>query len=146
MYKDLKNLKFIFYLNILFGVCDFVTGSFLVLNPNFILSLLILPLVEEASAVYLKYIGSFVLSTGSLYFLPFCFKRTSEDFLSFLHHVWICTSVIRINICIFLCMQVFLLKLDVQWLLVAFSDLFIAIIQVYFFRRLTTVNSNFGNL
>lgn len=112
------------------GLCDALTGVLLIIDPKSLLSLIWIG-DPGAAAVYLRYIGVFVLGTGLTYFLPLLAKNYNEV----TRYVWLQTSVIRLLVASFVILQVCLNALVPAWLIVASTDASIGLFQIYLIKR-----------
>ena len=127
------DVKKIAGISLAFGICDLLTGIFLIFDPEFTLKMMLIKDLP-GQLVFLKYIGSFVLCTGAYYFLPFFYWSNPGNFKIFTKHVWICTSLARLIIACFVITQIVLGALSLDWISVPISDLSIAVIQIYYLR------------
>ncbi|PCJ18217.1 MAG: hypothetical protein COB02_11555 [Candidatus Cloacimonadota bacterium] len=98
------------------------------LFPTFVLQCLWIEPLSDIS--YLRFVGAFVFSVGTLYMLPL-FDKT-KDIVLLISKV---TAILRINIFLFLIVTIALNIFDKSWLLVAFYDLFLACFQAFYSRK-----------
>lgn len=127
---NIKSKYFPKLYNLFAGLLDSLTGIVLIFNPVFILS--IMGISESFdSIVFIKYVGVFVFSTGASYFFTFAEKYFKIPSLSLSILIWHITSLTRILVAIFVFLKVLQGELSIPWLLVGFSDLSLALFQVY---------------
>ena len=113
---------------LLAGACDGLTGLMLLAAPVFTLKLMGIATVPT-EPVYMQWIGAFVFSVGSSYFLPFLSstpttrRRRAIGVLEF-------TAYIRLVIATFTAIAILRGLLDPAWIAVTLTDLILASVQI----------------
>ena len=127
MFKTLTHIK---YYNILAGLLDTLTGIILIIKPDVILSIMGASEISMPN-IFLKYVGVFVMATGLTYFISFSYRSFNITFIQLSLVLWTTSSLVRLCVASFVFSQVYLSTLSASWLLVAFSDLSLALFQYY---------------
>ncbi len=109
------------------GSMDAITGLLLIFVPAFILKLLGITPLENSSWVYLSWMGVFITGVGFSYI--WALGKAAEGEL-----IWKITAMIRLMVSAFICWKIGSGDLQQAWLLVAFSDAFVAAFQLYVLR------------
>ncbi len=115
--------------SILIGLCDSITGLLLMISPVFTLTLMQIKEVP-AEIVYMKFIGAFVFSVGSLYLIAIV-STIRNNSLEALRNVWLSTAWIRLVIFSFTIIQIVFGNLEITWISVSLTDLSIGVFQLY---------------
>jgi hypothetical protein len=118
---------------LLIGSSDTLTGVLLVVAPELTLRLMHLHAASDAS-VYLSFIGAFVLSVG-LSCLYGAFIAFHRGFPTKLEIVWLLTAFTRASVAIFVVGQVLANTLAAGWLSVAAADGVCVLIQAVGLRK-----------
>jgi hypothetical protein len=127
MFKTLTHIK---YYNIIAGLLDTLTGIVLIAKPNIILSIMGASEIDMPN-IFLKYVGVFVMATGLTYFISFFNSFFNITYIQLSLVLWTTSSLVRLCVASFVFSQVYLSALSLSWLLVAFSDLSLAVFQFY---------------
>lgn len=127
MFKTLSHIK---YYNILAGLLDTLTGMVLIAKPDIILSIMGASEISMPD-IFLKYVGVFVMATGLTYFISLFYTFFNITFIQLSLVLWTTSSLVRLCVAGFVFSQVYLSALSLSWLLVAFSDLSLALFQYY---------------
>ena len=110
------------------GLCDTGTGLLLIVAPARTLRLMGLTIISEP-AVFIRYIGVFVLSVG----LTYLWAAASWPLTSHAHIGWSAqwkiTALVRTLVAVFIVWQVASSALEIRWTSVALSDGVFAAIQ-----------------
>ena len=108
------------------GAMDAVTGLLLIFAPLFTLRLLgITP--PSSDAVFISWIGVFVMSVGLSYGLALVHSRYGEP-------VWMFTALVRLAVAVFVTAHVLDGSLETRWILVGIADAAVAILQYLILR------------
>lgn len=108
------------------GAMDAVTGFLLIFAPLFTLRLLGITL-PPVDAVWIGWIGVFVMSVGGGYGLAIVRARYGEP-------VWMFTSLVRVAVAVYVTAHVLDGSLETRWILVAIADAAVAIVQCMILR------------
>ena len=125
-----KTLIHIMYYNILAGLLDTFTGVVLIIRPDIILSIMGASEISMPD-IFLRYVGVFVMATGLTYFISFLHAYYCITYIQLSLVIWTTSSLVRLCVAGFVFSQVYLGTLSVSWLLVASSDLTLALFQCY---------------
>lgn len=109
------------------GSMDAVTGLLLVFSPLLVLRLLGISAPPAEAVVFLSWIGVFVLAVGLSY--GFALGRRSRG-----ETVWMFTSLARLLVAVFLVCRILDGSLAKAWMVVAFSDASVAVVQLLILR------------
>lgn len=109
------------------GSMDAVTGLLLVFSPLLVLRLLGISAPSAEAVVFLSWIGVFVLAVGLSY--GFALGRRSRG-----ETVWMFTSLARLLVAVFLAFRILDGSLAKAWMVVAFSDASVAVVQLLVLR------------
>lgn len=127
MFKSLSHIK---YYNFLAGLLDTLTGIVLIIKPDIILSIMGASEISMPD-IFLKYVGVFVMATGLTYFISFFNSFFNITYIQLSLVLWTTSSLVRLCVAGFVLLQICLSTLSAPWLLVAFSDLSLAVFQFY---------------
>jgi len=105
---------------LLIGISDASTGALLIAAPEFTLRLMHLHVPADALP-FLSFIGAFVLSVG-LSCLYGAYLMSCGAFGPKLEIVWLLTAFTRSGVAIFVVTQILACALETGWLTVAISD------------------------
>lgn len=111
------------------GAMDTLTGMLLILTPMGVLRLLRIEAPSPDGLLFLSWIGAFVMAVGLSYGLALGKQRVRGE------TVWMVTSLVRMMVAVFLTIQVTSGSMQMQWMLVAFSDAFVATVQMLLVRK-----------
>jgi len=113
---------------VLAGACDGLTGIMLMVSPVFTLKLMGIESIPS-EPVYMSWIGAFVFGVGCSYFIPFL---TSNPEIKNRRMVGMFefTAWIRIVIAVFTGLSIAHGSLDLAWITVTLTDLFLAAVQL----------------
>ena len=118
---------------LLAGTCDAATGALLLAAPATVYSLLGLsPL--PTPAVYASFVGAFVFAVGLTYLYPFLFAQKERQ--RRWEVVFESTAISRLAVASFLAVTILAGAMDPLWSLVLFTDLSLALFQIFYLRRL----------
>jgi hypothetical protein len=117
----------------LIGLADTLTGSLLVISPEFTLRLMGLQVPSDALP-YIEFIGAFVLSVGlaCMYGALVMVRRGSPCTLE---TVWLLTALTRAGVAVLVATQILEQTLEPGWLTVAISDGACVLIQAIGLRK-----------
>lgn len=121
--------KFLKFWSVAVGSMDALTGLLLIFVPDLVLRLLKIEAPSPDALVYLSWIGVFVLAVGLSYGLALGRHRGSGQ------AVWMFTALVRILVAVFLVIQITMESMALAWLVVAFSDGFVAMVQIVILRK-----------
>jgi hypothetical protein len=109
------------------GGMDAVTGLLLVFVPGFVISLLRIPAPSGDGLVFLSWVGVFVAGVGFSY--GFALRGGKEAAT-----VWKFTAMIRLFVGTFLIWKIASGELVPAWIVVAISDAFVGLVQIFAIR------------
>lgn len=112
---------------LLAGTSDATTGSLLLIAPAFTLRFMRLH-APEAALVYLSFVGAFLLAAGLAY-LYGAYVVACNGYMRRLEIVWLLTAFTRTSVAAFVISQVLASTLESGWLMVAFADGALVLIQ-----------------
>jgi hypothetical protein len=113
------------------GVMDFLTGLGLVFFPSLTLRLMMVPVPEDPSLIFVRFVGVFVGAVGAIYLVAW-FRRDPADLVA----VFRLTLPFRFGAGTFCAVSVAIGDLAPMWLSVSATDLGLVIVQVVLVRRL----------
>jgi hypothetical protein len=118
---------------LLIGFSDTLTGAALIVAPEFTLGLMRLH-APDGSLPFLSFIGAFVLSVGlsCLYGALLMAQRVSPSKVEI---VWLLTAFSRAGVAIFVLTQILAQTLEAGWMSVAVSDGACVLIQAIGLRK-----------
>jgi hypothetical protein len=131
MRDPILGLRVVIAVTVLAGAGDLLTGFFLVLAPEWTLSLMRIPAVDQP--VFIGFIGCFVSAVGFSYFWGLAAWFISGS-IQRLRIVWEITMVFRIFVGSFVVFQVMRELLALSWLSVAITDWLWAAVQGFSIR------------
>jgi hypothetical protein len=123
----MKRVAFLKLWSIAVGSMDALTGMLLVFFPALVLRMLGIAAPSPDALVFLSWIGVFVMAVGLSYGLALGGRQRAEA-------VWMFTGLVRILVAVFLCIKVLTGMMAPAWLLVAFSDGVVAVVQFAILR------------
>ncbi|WP_269525528.1 hypothetical protein [Coraliomargarita parva] len=112
------------------GLMDGLTGCLLLAAPAFALRLMGVPPIDPEALVFIRYIGAFVFSIGTLYFYAALRVQRRRDWKAF-RMIFGVTAWVRAVICFFTLNAILSGGLDVAWWSVPVSDGSLALLQAW---------------
>lgn len=109
--------------SVMVGSMDAVTGLLLIFAPALVLRMLDITSPSPDGLVFLSWVGVFVLSVGMSYGLALGGRVEGQT-------VWLITSLVRLLVAIFVVVNVLSHRLQAEWLVVAFSDALVGVVQL----------------
>ena len=125
----MSKTQFLKIWNVMVGAMDALTGLLLILVPELVLRLLKIEAPSQDAMFFLSWIGVFVMAVGVSYGFALSRHRGRGE------TVWLFTSLVRMMVAVFLVIQLSFGKMAPAWLLVAFSDGLVALVQMVILRK-----------
>lgn len=132
-------IKFVYWYNILVGLCDSATGVLLLAAPETTLHLMGVAEVPT-EPVYMRFIGAFVCSVGLSYWLPFRLGRSAQEFARSTFVVWHVTALVRTVVGGFVALALVSGTLAPPWISVALTDCLLAFLQFRYAGSLRSID------